>query len=168
MVDKWLTKFHFTFLSKFLPLTLISMKPRQHLIDLYLAENKRKYPKTPDFARTTPIIKLTTANGLTKAVVDFINLSGHFASRINNQGTWVREKAHINGGFYRPSTQVRGIADITATINGKTVFIEIKVGKDRQSIPQKAFQEKIERSGGQYWLVSTFDQFFEKYNNFVK
>jgi ribosomal 50S subunit-recycling heat shock protein len=99
--------------------------------------------------------------------VDFLNLSGHFATRINNTGTWVKEKAHVNGGYYRPSTQVKGIADIQSTIKGRTVHIEVKIGKDRQSEAQKQFEDRVVRSGAEYWIVKDFDQFYEKYTIFA-
>jgi ribosomal 50S subunit-recycling heat shock protein len=143
------------------------MTPKQQLQQLYHEANQQKYPSFPDNLRPSKAIKTTTANGLTRAIVDFLNLSGHFATRINNTGTWVKEKAHVNGGHYRPSTQVKGIADINATINGRTVAIEVKIGRDRQSDAQKAFQDRIERSGGTYWIVKDFDQFYELYNNYI-
>jgi hypothetical protein len=147
------------------------MTPKQQLQQLYHEANQHKYPNFPDNLRPSKPIKTTTANGLTKAVVDFLNLSGHFATRINNTGTWVKEKAHVNGGHYRPSTQVKGIADISANINRNgialPVWIEVKIGKDRQSDAQKAFQDRIERSGGTYWIVKDFDQFYELYNNYI-
>lgn len=143
------------------------MTPKQKLQELYQRANREKYPNFPDHLRPVKPIKTTTANGLTKAIVDFLNLSGHFATRINNTGTWVREKAHKDGGYFRPSTQVKGIADINSTINGRTVAIEIKVGKDRQSDAQKQYQDRIERSGGTYWIVKDFDQFYEIYTNYI-
>ena len=143
------------------------MTPKQQLQELYQEQNRKKYPNFPDHLRPVKPIKTTTANGLTKAICDFLNLSGHFATRINNQGTWVKEKAHVNGGYYRPSTQVKGIADINATINGRTVAIEVKIGKDRQSEAQRQYQDRIERSGGTYWIVKDFDQFYSLYNAYI-
>jgi hypothetical protein len=147
------------------------MTPKQQLQELYQRANRQKYPNFPDHLRPVKPIKTTTANGLTKAIVDFLNLSGHFATRINNTGTWVREKAHKDGGYFRPSTQVKGIADISANINRNgtalPVWIEVKVGRDRQSDAQRAFQERIERSGGTYWIVKDFDQFFSLYTTYM-
>jgi hypothetical protein len=58
----------------------------------------------------------------------------------------------------------RGTADISATIHGKSVKIEIKVGKDRQSEAQKRYQEQVERAGGVYIVIRDFDQFEAWYN----
>ena len=164
MVDKWLR-----FGCVWLTFTIFGlMKPIDHLKQLYLETNRSKYPNFPDHLRPMKKISTTTANSLTKAIVDFLNMSGHFASRINNQGQWVRDKFKAGGGYYRPSTQVKGIADISATIQGRTVGIEIKIGKDRQSDAQKAFQERLERSGGLYWICTSFDQFHALYNDLIK
>jgi len=145
-----------------------TMRPIDYLKQLQIEHNRQKYPNFPDNYRPVTKYKTTTANGLTRAITDFLNYSGHWASRINSQGTWVKEKAHVNGGYYRPSTQQKGIADIDSLINGKKVAIEVKVGKDRQSEAQKTFQERIERAGGHYWLVRDFDQFYNLYTQFIK
>ena len=144
------------------------MKPLDYLKQLAIEDNRKRHPDFPDSFRPTKEYKTSTANGLTKAVVDFLNFSGHFATRINNQGTWVSDKFKKGGGFYRPSTQVKGIADIDSLIKGYKVAIEIKIGSDRQSEAQKDYQSKIERAGGYYWIVKDFDQFYILYTNFVE
>jgi hypothetical protein len=65
------------------------------------------------------------------------------------------------------STATKGSADISATILGRSVKIEVKIGRDRQSDDQKIYQEAIERSGGHYWIVKNFDDFYKKYENFL-
>jgi hypothetical protein len=148
------------------------MKPIDHLKQLYLEANRSKYPNFPDHLRPMKKISTTTANSLTKAIVDFLNMSGHFASRINNQGTFVRDKFKAGGGYYRPSTQVKGIADISANINRNgtayPVWIEVKVGKDKMSEAQKTFKERVEALGAAYLVVGSFDQFHALYNDLIK
>jgi len=144
------------------------MKPIQILQELAKADNQKRHPDFPDDYRPAKKYQTSTANGLTKAVVDFLNFSGHWATRINNQGTWVKDKWSKGGGYYRPSTQAKGIADIDSLIKGRKVAIEIKIGADRQSEAQKEFQAKLERAGGHYWIVKDFDQFHELYRIFVE
>ncbi len=144
------------------------MKPLDILKQLATEDNRKRHPDFPDDYRPAKKYKTSSANGLTKAVVDFLNFSGHWATRINNQGTWVRDKFKQGGGYYRPSTQAKGIADIDSLIKGRKVAIEIKIGADRQSEAQKEFQAKIERAGGHYWIVKDFDQFHELYRIFVE
>jgi hypothetical protein len=66
------------------------------------------------------------------------------------------------------STATKGSADISATIEGLSVKIEVKIGKDRQSEYQKIYQENIEKAKGKYWIVKNFSDFYEKYQNLLE
>lgn len=63
------------------------------------------------------------------------------------------------------SSMQRGTADISATIMGKSVKIEIKVGRDKQSEHQRRYQEQIERAGGVYIIIRDMDQFIGWYQD---
>ena len=140
------------------------------LTELDMAEQRKRFPNLPE----TLIIKTkfsdSTANGLTKAIIRWLELNGHQAERINTQGTFIKGKTIGVGmygikqlqGKYIPSGSTRGSADISATINGRSVKIEVKQ-KDKQSPAQVAYQQAIEKAGGLYWLVRTFDEFIEKW-----
>jgi len=136
----------------------------------YLME---KYPSVPYTALAKSKWNDKTANGLTQCIVKFLDMSGHQAERINTMGVYrgpnkVRDvdgSIRIVGkGRYTKSTGTKGSADISATINGKSVKIEVKIGKDRQSDDQKIYQEKIERAGGLYFIAKNFDEFLEWYD----
>jgi len=147
----------------------------EQLLILSLENNKKNHPNFPDEYRPKPKYSDKTANGLTKCIVDYLNFSGHVASRINNMGTWRADKSYANGGFYTRSNQMRGIADIDSTINvkitgipvGLSVKWEVKIGKDRQSDAQKEYERKIKESGGHYYIVKTFEDFLQKYNELI-
>jgi hypothetical protein len=66
------------------------------------------------------------------------------------------------------STSTRGSADISATINGRSVKIEVKVGADRQSQAQKVYQEQVEKAGGLYFIAKDFESVVEWYNNLIR
>jgi hypothetical protein len=118
----------------------------------------------------------TTANGLTKCVVDYINLIGGQAERISNTGRYIDEsrivtdvlgnRKKIGTGKYIKGTGTNGTADISATFKGKSIKIEIKM-KDKQSEVQKEYQQAIERAGGIYFICHTFDEFLDKFNTFA-
>ena len=57
-----------------------------------------------------------------------------------------------------PGTGTNGTADISATINGKSVKIEVKIGTDRQAQSQIAYQRAIESAGGLYYVAHSFDE----------
>ena len=154
------------------------MKAIEHLRALKLADIKARYPNVPSIALPKFEYNEKSANGLTRCIVDFLNLSGHQAERINTMGRMVDNRKTytdvigrtktIGSAKYIPTTGTKGSADISATIKGRSVKIEVKYGKDRQSQDQKAYQEMIERAGGVYILAKDFDTFYQWYLDFVK
>ena len=119
-----------------------------------------------------------TANGLTKAIVKWINLNGYQAERISTSGRWVDNskivtdvlgnRKKIGSGKYIKGSGTKGSADISATIKGKSIKIEVKIAKDKQSEAQKEYQKAIERAGGIYFIAKDFDSFYEFYTTLVK
>lgn len=103
---------------------------------------------------------VSTANGLTTFVSNYLNWLGHRATRINVSGRKVGNK------WIRSSTR-KGTADISATIKGRSVMLEIKIGKDKPSEFQLAEQMKERNAGGVYEFVSSVDEFFMLYDNLL-
>jgi hypothetical protein len=140
---------------------------------LMLEEARRKHPTFPEFARPNPTVKVTTANGLTKAIIDYIRLSGGQAERISCEGRVIdARKTYTDcigrvktiGTIKRVQTAATiGTADISATIKGRSVKIEVKIGNDRQSEAQRQYQINIERASGLYFIAKDFQTFFEWY-----
>jgi hypothetical protein len=115
-----------------------------------------------------------SANSLTKSIEFYINANGFQAERINTMGVYregkkiqVGENTRQLKGTWTPSTGTKGSADISATIRGRSVKIEVKYGKDKQSEVQKKYQESIEQAGGTYFIARNFDDFMIFYNNFI-
>ena len=145
------------------------MKPLAILNDLAFQE-LRKCSSMPLHAIPRPKYNDSSANALTKAIIKFIELQGYQAERISSTGRYIdtkRTKTNILGqtitigsGRYIPGTSTNGTADISATIKGKSIKIEVKHGKDRQSEAQKQYQTSIERSGGVYFIAKNFDEFY--------
>lgn len=151
-----------------------SNKAIRVLKDLYLNNSRIKHPTFPEYARVTPKYTDKTANGLTKCIVDFLNLTGNQAERINCMGRIIDTRKtyvdvcgrHRTVGTvkYGKTTGKRGTADISATIQGRSVKIEVKIGADKQSPAQKEYQKQIEASGGLYFIARNFEQFYSWYN----
>jgi hypothetical protein len=115
---------------------------------------------------------VTKANGLTLAICKFLEWEGHRATRINVSGRLIDKQIPVQGGLltikkWQSSTTRRGTADISATIKGRAVMIEIKVGKDKPSVYQLAEQQKERDSGGVYEFIHTIQEFFEFYDMFL-
>ena len=143
------------------------------LTQLALTALKERYPSFPEHAIPIPKYSDTTANGLTKCVIDFLNYSGHQAERISSSGRVIDKskvvtdvlgrQRTIGSMQYIKGTSTNGTADISSIINGKSVKIEIKIGADRQSKAQKDYQTATEKAGGIYLITKSFDEFMIQY-----
>ena len=143
-----------------------------------MREHYKKLPNIPPQCRFAPSYSDKTANGLTKCIVSCLKLSGWQAERINTMGRpidntrvvtdCIGRKKRIGSVQWIPSGSTPGSADISATVAGRSVKIEVKIGADRQSEKQKEYQRKVEAAGGIYIIVRTFDEFLEWYDRFME
>jgi hypothetical protein len=146
------------------------------LKELAIAHSRTLHPTLPEYARCTRNYSDRTANGLTKCIIDFLNFSGHQAERINSTGRPIDNtkivkdvlgsSRRIGSMKWIPGSGTKGTADVSATIWGKSVKIEIKMN-DRQSEDQKMYEQSIIRAGGLYWLVRSFEEFLKYYNSII-
>lgn len=115
-----------------------------------------------------------TANGLTKCITSFIQLIGGQAERISTTGRPIDRTKIVTDvlGHQRsigsinwiPGTTTNGSADISATISGRSIKIEVKIGRDKQSEAQRKYQKEIEQAGGYYYIAQDFTSFLHWYN----
>ena len=117
-------------------------------------------------------------NALTKCVIDYITLKGFHAERINSTGA-VKDKrttsTDVLGNIrtigsiqWIKSTTQSGTADVSATIQGRSVKVEIKckaTGDNKQRDAQKDYQKQIENAGGFYLIVTKFEDFYNWFNH---
>ena len=138
---------------------------------------KAKHPLVPEHCLAKTAWSDKTANGLTKMIVSFIQMSGYQAERINTMGNYRAAKKYTNmdgvtrtigKGTWTRSGSTLGSADISATIKGRSVKIEVKIGRDSQSQLQKAYQQAVENAGGTYIIAKDFDQFIEWYDAYME
>ncbi|MEI6049106.1 MAG: hypothetical protein WCS03_09435 [Bacteroidota bacterium] len=122
------------------------------------AEAKRLHPTCPHLAPRT--FRDDSANNLTGCITTYLRLKGAFSSRLNNTGIFDKR---LNR--YRPTTSRKGLPDILATYQGKSLFIEVKAGRDRMSIDQVKVMKEQTGSGGLYFVASDFTQFKEWFDN---
>jgi hypothetical protein len=149
----------------------------QILKSLELERLKKKYSSFPIHLIPAPKYNDKTANGLTKCICDFINLSGGQAERISNTGRMIDQRQAvtnvlgstqvIGSAKWIKGTGTNGSADISATIKGRSVKVEVKM-KDRQSEAQKDYQKAIEAAGGIYLIARSFEDFYQKYELITK
>ena len=93
------------------------------------------------------------ANQLTACIVQYAKLRGCFASRLNNTGIY-------RNGKYTRSTSRRGLPDILITgPAGLSIFVEVKINRDRMSQYQERVQQEQQQAGGLYYIARNFTEF---------
>jgi hypothetical protein len=117
----------------------------------------------------------TPANKLTKQILKYIQLLGGRAERVRSEGRYIEGGSYTDvlghknqmKGKYIVSTSRKGTADITSLCKGKSISIEVKIGKDRQSDAQKQYEQDTINAGGYYIIARTFDQFYNDFNTII-
>lgn len=147
----------------------------QKLKDLYMLDARKKHPNVP-YLYPYPYHD-RTANALTKCIIDYIKLSGYQAERISVTGRLINKqkivtdvlghKRLVGSVKYIKSSMQPGTADISATINGRSIKIEIKKNRDKQSDAQKKYQQEVERAGGIYVIIHNFDEFIDFFERLI-
>jgi hypothetical protein len=136
---------------------------------------KIKYPNAykDGYYLDPKVPKVDSANGLTTFICNYLAWLNHRATRINVSGRLVDgvEKqpsgAKIGVKKWIPSSTRKGTADISATIKGRSVMLEIKVGSDRPRPEQLTEQARERRAGGIYEFIKTPEEFFYLYDYIV-
>ena len=87
---------------------------------------------------------MTRSAELTKAIIDYLNLTGNFVWRNNTTGLYDPTKKV----FRKNPGQKKGVADICGiTKTGRGLFVEVKT-TDKMSKDQLRFKTEIERRHG--------------------
>ncbi len=96
------------------------------------------------------------SGGLQQAIIKFLLWNGHRATRISSAGRKIGDK-------WIPGTTRKGSADISATIKGRSVMLEVKVNLDTPSPEQLREQDLERKAGGVYEFVNSFEEFLTIY-----
>jgi hypothetical protein len=150
----------------------------KYLESLIFEDKKLRYPTIPVEYLAPVKYRDDSANGLTKCIIDFLRIKGHQAERISTTGRPIDRQttfADVTGRMrtigrteWIPGTITRGSADISATIKGWSVKIEVKIN-DKQSQAQKDYERSIIQAGGLYYIARNFGRFIAWYNlNFAQ
>jgi hypothetical protein len=149
----------------------------KQLETLAFEAQRAKYPLTPLEYLPRERFSDSSANALTKAVIAWLKINGHFAERINVMGVpmdqrkvvtdCIGRQRQIGSLVWRKSTSTRGSADVHSLINKRAVYIEIKAGKDRMRPEQWEYKKQVEAAGALYWIASSFENFLTLYLDLV-
>ena len=145
----------------------------KHLESLVFEAKRLKYPNFPVKYLSIDKFRDDTANSLTRCIKSFIQVTGGQCERISTTGrpidmtktfTDVTGRMRTIGRVdWIPGTGTNGSADISATIAGRSVKIEVKIRRDRMSEAQKKYQQDVEAAGGIYYVATDFTSFLNWY-----
>ena len=140
-----------------------------------------KHPLIPTRAIPKPKYSDKTSNGLTKCIIDWITLDGGQAERINSTGRLIDgrkttedvigRKRTVGSSKWIKSSGKVGTADVSATVNGKSIKVEVKCASTKDNVQSKeqlAYQREVESAGGGYIIARTLDGFVKQYNDKIK
>ena len=137
------------------------MTPTTHLHSLYMNYHRTTYPNVPAVCIPKPDYKLTTTNGMTKAIIDFIRFSGGHAERVNTMGRQIKAKSGKQ--IWITTTATKGSSDIHAIYRGRSIQIEVKNAAtgDRIRPKQQEYGRRVTMAGGLYFVAHTFEEFYQ-------
>lgn len=126
-----------------------------------------KSPSIPASYIVGTKFKESNANDIEKAIEKFASIVGFLAERTKTQGRLMEAKYKdtpqgrltVSKQKFVTSTSRKGSSDMKLLIKGQPIYCEIKFGRDTQKVDQKKYQEDVERNGGVYIIVKTFEDF---------
>lgn len=150
----------------------------QTLLNLCIEKDKAKSSNVPYYVKT-PNYDDSTSNGLTTCIVDFLNMMECcHAERTGNEGrvldtrktftNAIGQRVTIGSVKRIQSSGQNGKSDISATVLGRSVKIEVKINRDFQSEAQKEYQRQIENAKGYYVIAKDFEGFYNWFTDKFK
>jgi len=141
------------------------------MMDKIHRENKAP-SMNPNYITATKF-KETKANDVEKAIEKFASIVGFLAERTKTQGRLMAAtykdtamgRLQTSKEKFVTSTSRKGSSDMKLLIQGTPIYCEIKFGKDKQRPDQIKYQSDVERNGGVYIIVKTFEEFMVWYSN---
>lgn len=115
----------------------------------------------PSHAVPRPRLSDKDANSLQKAVYEYSNYAREGLGHPINCAVIDVKGTYRPGIGYTFSGTTKGVSDLWLTIAGRSICLEVKIGKDRQSDHQKEFERRQKVAGGHYHLISSWDDFWK-------
>ena len=140
------------------------MRKSEALKDLERMANEYKrimHPDIPTHALPRVTYSDANTNDMQTAIIDYIDLVGGWATRINTQGQYVESL-----GRFIPGSTKKGTADIHGVLppHGRHISIECKKGKDKLSEKQQQVCYSITKAAGLYIEARDFETVYKTIN----
>jgi hypothetical protein len=150
----------------------------------YITKDSFAYQNDPEsfergFRETCKLPPERKTADVERIIVDYLTYIGHYATRqitsgrrIDNRDTFldaIGRKRTIGSVTWAKGNTKLGKADVTSTIYGITVEIEVKFSKsDKQRESQKQHEIEFTAAGGIYIIVKNFADFLIKFEEVLK
>lgn len=150
--------------------------------EMKLAKKRKTFTGTDEefrryFAMTVKMKNPKSAAQVEALITDFVHMKGGVVTKVSVIGRQtvkqtrvtdvVGRKNTITDKTYIPSTTKKGTSDTIIGYKNHILYLEIKFSKsDRQSEDQKKFEEHVTKTGSQYRVIRTLDEFQELWMKF--
>ncbi len=134
------------------------MKGLAHLTALDFEYRSANYPTVPPHAIPKSVFSDKSANELTRCIVRWFQINGHFSTRLQSVGTFRNDIK-----MFVKSQQRKGLPDVLACVDGRLVAVEIKYGKDVLSTDQKEAIAELKAAGALVFVAVDFQSFYDWY-----
>ena len=94
-------------------------------------------------------------------ILDWLKYNKIFSWLNNTQGNYNSK----TNSYYKNNRLLAGVADIICLHKGLSIFIECKIGKNKQTAMQILFQKNVEKNGGIYLLIYKLDDVINFFKN---
>ena len=148
---------------------------RYQRVEAKFPENDREWIDKFWYESSVKYKKGNTASKIEKNIIEYMTLCGFQAEKRAVMGRQVKAPdVHTSMGTlvgksaYIKSTSTKGSADISGTVYGLAVYIEVKKGKDRQSADQKKYEAAVKKAGGFYFIAHDEEDFYVKFEELLQ
>ncbi|MEK0423067.1 MAG: hypothetical protein RLZ95_977 [Bacteroidota bacterium] len=97
------------------------------------------------------------------AIVNYLRYNGYLVFSVPNAGA----RSKRMGGYYKAEGLLAGVSDLILVLPNEVIFIELKIGTEKQKPPQKEFEKRVKELGYQYWLIYCIEQLIVNINAFT-
>lgn len=143
------------------------------LKQMALDQMAAKHPNVKRSYLVIPKYSDKTEKGLKQCIKDFVEMQGGVCNNIVTTGRKKDDRRLVRDvlGHYKIIGSVKwlhtssklGASDLSLIVAGRPIEVEIKIGKDRQREAQIIYERAVVNAQGLYWIVRSFDEFYNKY-----
>lgn len=105
----------------------------------------------------------TEEHNLQVTIVKYLRYKDYLVFSVPNAGA----RSERMGAYYKAEGLLAGVSDLILVLQTEVIFIELKIGNEKQRANQKEFEKKVTNLGYQYWLIYSLEQLIVYLNAFT-